>query len=720
MEGRALVGLALRPDPAAHPLGQALADGQAEPGATVAAIRGGVHLAERLEEAVEAVGGDADAGVPDHEVQLVTPRRDLEGLHGDADLARLRELHRVAQEIDQHLSHARGVPPQPDRGSVLEEVGELEALLACPGRDELERVLDALAQVERGLLQLQHAGFDLREVQDVVDEREEMIAAGADGLGELPLLGVQAGVHHQGRHADDGVQRGPDLVTHVGQELGLRLGGRLRRRLRALQLGLHDLALDELADLVAHRLEHPQEILVGVPELRAEELHHAEESARADHGKPERPVQPVLGRARPTGEVRIPLHVHDPRGVPRRPDPARQAHAPRERRGPTLVGQRVSAGGRPDPRLAAPEHLLLGVETPLDREAPVETPADRLQDPGQRVGERRGLGEDRRRRVLRHQPVLAGLALRVHAIQESGRRPDEDGEQQDGERDREGQAQLGRQESPTIEQELQPSEHERNDHRGGQEPAREGPARLIGGHHRDEAPLRAGPERAEGEREEGDRGRQRHRDEAGDAVQLADAVHVAEERGRGDRDGHEQDELGGPGSAAALPVEQRQRDAEEQEIDAGVWRDPVVAQPGAPQQLVQPEVFAHDVSGDRDGAHERDQARRDPRPPAGPPRTGRPGQTPERARGQHERQRGRGIHGHVSGQQGAQARHVELPPEQRAGADQPREDTGRPRGRPEQGLARPGHGPATVGAPPRTSQARTRARTNGGLKGLIR
>ena len=52
--------------------------------------------------------------------------------------------------------------------------------------------------------------------------------AGADGLGEFALLGLQRRVEQQLRHADHAVHRRADLVTHVGEEVALRAaGGRL-------------------------------------------------------------------------------------------------------------------------------------------------------------------------------------------------------------------------------------------------------------------------------------------------------------------------------------------------------------------------------------------------------------------------------------------------------------------------------------------------------------
>ena len=72
VEGRPLAGAgAFCPHIAAHHLAQAAADDQTQAGAAKAAGRGSVHLAESLEEAVHALGRDADAGIADGEVDGV-------------------------------------------------------------------------------------------------------------------------------------------------------------------------------------------------------------------------------------------------------------------------------------------------------------------------------------------------------------------------------------------------------------------------------------------------------------------------------------------------------------------------------------------------------------------------------------------------------------------------------------------------------------------------
>ncbi|MEZ4560022.1 MAG: hypothetical protein R2854_26865 [Caldilineaceae bacterium] len=84
-----------------------------------------------------------------------------------------------------------------------------------------------LAQVERALFQHQLVGLDLGEVQDVVDDDQQRVAAVADDVGEFPLLLVQLGVQEQTGHADDRVHGRADLVAHAGQEGALGLVGRV-------------------------------------------------------------------------------------------------------------------------------------------------------------------------------------------------------------------------------------------------------------------------------------------------------------------------------------------------------------------------------------------------------------------------------------------------------------------------------------------------------------
>ena len=105
------------------------------------------------------------------------------------DAARLGELERVREQVLDHLLQPLLVGL--DRGWHVRAAHlDLEAQLLV-FRDRAERALDEVAQV--GQLDVSdvdvHASrLDLREVEDVVDQLEQVGAGAVDRLGELDLL----------------------------------------------------------------------------------------------------------------------------------------------------------------------------------------------------------------------------------------------------------------------------------------------------------------------------------------------------------------------------------------------------------------------------------------------------------------------------------------------------------------------------------------------------
>ena len=87
------------------------------------------------------------------------------------------------------------------------------------------------------------AGFDLREVQDVVDDGQEACRRVAHRLRIAHLLGREVRIEQQARHPDHAVHGSPDLVAHAGQEVALRPAGGLGRLLEPLLGG--ELPLDD-------------------------------------------------------------------------------------------------------------------------------------------------------------------------------------------------------------------------------------------------------------------------------------------------------------------------------------------------------------------------------------------------------------------------------------------------------------------------------------------
>jgi hypothetical protein len=108
------------------------------------------------------------------------------------------------------------------------EVGQWTVdLVAVAGEhraDGAEHGLDHVGDVEGLEVDVHAAGLDLGEVEDVGDEAEQVLAGELDlaqlvgGALEAALVGLLE--QHLGV-ADDGVERGAQLVAHVGEEAAL-------------------------------------------------------------------------------------------------------------------------------------------------------------------------------------------------------------------------------------------------------------------------------------------------------------------------------------------------------------------------------------------------------------------------------------------------------------------------------------------------------------------
>ncbi len=90
--------------------------------------------------------------------------------HLQQDLAALGEFDGVADQVDDHLAQPDRIAAQPCRHILGDEIDELEifggATLAEHGRNFGKNV----ARIEIALEQLEAARFNLREIENVVDE----------------------------------------------------------------------------------------------------------------------------------------------------------------------------------------------------------------------------------------------------------------------------------------------------------------------------------------------------------------------------------------------------------------------------------------------------------------------------------------------------------------------------------------------------------------------
>ena len=109
-------------------------------------------------------------------------------------------------EFDSRLSDDLAQPPgvADDAGGQVrvDRVGELEVLLRGDRAHHVERALDRRGERERVGVELEPAGLDLREVEDVVDDRQQRLARRVDRLGVVALLAVERRVEEQPAHPD--------------------------------------------------------------------------------------------------------------------------------------------------------------------------------------------------------------------------------------------------------------------------------------------------------------------------------------------------------------------------------------------------------------------------------------------------------------------------------------------------------------------------------------
>jgi hypothetical protein len=96
-------------------------------------------------------------------------------------------------------------------------------LIAVFGRerfDGLDDIIDQRREREGIKMQIHPPGLDLGEVKNVVDQHEQMPGCTQHAVERLKILLCGLGILAQHlAHPDDGVERGAQLVTHIGEEL---------------------------------------------------------------------------------------------------------------------------------------------------------------------------------------------------------------------------------------------------------------------------------------------------------------------------------------------------------------------------------------------------------------------------------------------------------------------------------------------------------------------
>ena len=137
---------------------------------------------------------------------------------------------------------------------------EDDVALGCALAHHLHAIGDDIGEIDAADIERHAAGLDLRHVENVVDDFEQIVAACQDIAGVFLVLGMaeraeQRLLHHLGE-ADDGVERRAQLVADIGEELGFGAIGRFGPiLLQRVFLGEIDQLLFLLLELAARELE---------------------------------------------------------------------------------------------------------------------------------------------------------------------------------------------------------------------------------------------------------------------------------------------------------------------------------------------------------------------------------------------------------------------------------------------------------------------------------
>ncbi len=163
------------------------------------------------------VRGDPRPGVRDLDDHAVLVARDF-----DCDVTRLGELQGVGDQIGQDLAQANLVAISPARRCVVQSQAKAQSLLLSEHAIEPAHAVGELGQAEIGGSHLHFAGFNLGNVEDVVDHAQERLGGGLDHRQAFGLGWIQSPPAHHMGHAEDTVQGRADLVAHGGQKFRFR------------------------------------------------------------------------------------------------------------------------------------------------------------------------------------------------------------------------------------------------------------------------------------------------------------------------------------------------------------------------------------------------------------------------------------------------------------------------------------------------------------------
>ena len=118
-------------------------------------------------------------------------------MHHELHTAVLRELQRVRQQVDQHLSQTFLVGIDDDRQYRGPLEDEVDAFGDCLDAEHADQLVEEFAQPNLVARQIQPARLDLGNVENAVDQPRQMVGAAADHAHLVARFFAQGGILFQ-------------------------------------------------------------------------------------------------------------------------------------------------------------------------------------------------------------------------------------------------------------------------------------------------------------------------------------------------------------------------------------------------------------------------------------------------------------------------------------------------------------------------------------------
>ena len=127
--------------------------------------------------------------------------------HGaDTDRAFLGELDGVADQVGQDLFQPQCITAQADGRIPINDADQFQVLLMGGWGEHGQRILNQIAEVERLIVENQFASLNFREIENLVDDRQQVVSGLFYGAQVLLLAIAQLGTLQQVAEADNAVQ----------------------------------------------------------------------------------------------------------------------------------------------------------------------------------------------------------------------------------------------------------------------------------------------------------------------------------------------------------------------------------------------------------------------------------------------------------------------------------------------------------------------------------